>query len=909
MKQHLYIGTRGSTLALWQANWVAQQLSQYHPESTFEIVTFKTEGDKRLDISLQAIGSKGIFTDEIERALQDGSIDIAVHSLKDLPTELAPGLAIGAYCKREDPRDVFIGKRFHSLHEVPDNACIGTSSLRRTAQVLQLRPTVRCVDMRGNVDTRLQKLAESSELEGIILAAAGLIRLGKQACISEYLDDTAFLPAPGQGVIALEICSSNERLAPFMESINHLPSEHEARAERAFLAALDGGCHAPIGARARYENGELSLCGMVASLDGAKLARVTCSSSSHDALEGHGSTEACARDTQASGYAERLGIRAAKLVLQQGAADILAEITDSPAKLEHENKGFVSLVGAGPGDAELLTLKGKRVLEQAEVLIYDRLINESILQFAPPSCELIYVGKAPGKHYLKQEEINALLVKKAQLNKYVVRLKGGDPFVFGRGGEEALALQEAGIPFEIVPGVSSAIAAAAYAGIPVTHRGLASSFTVITGHEDPTKDSAFINWEQLAASSGTLVFLMGMTNLELIVKQLLHYNKPASTQVALVERGTSAEQRTVTGTLATIAAVAKQEGIGNPALIIVGEVVTLRDALSWYEQLPLFGQHVLVTRARSQASKLSLALRKLGASVTELPLIAFAPPTSLEPLKKAIEDLAGFGAELSSPRAVANRRGSKSKYNWLIFTSVNGVEAFFEELFSLGHDVRALAGLKLVAVGSATKEALESKGLRNIIMPKEYCAEGIIAELDKHLSSNRLASNSSSEEFSKSFASDLSENVPEESLDQSLNSSFVPEQNRVLLVRAEDARETLPLELEKRGFVVDDVAAYKTIAAPLNAEELLQALNAGTYTGISFTSSSTVHKLMQAVGKDHALLSNIALYSIGPITSKTLREYGFEPTVEAQPYTIEGLVEAITKELASSTSCEQSSAT
>ena len=498
-----------------------------------------------------------------------------------------------------------------------------------------------------------------------------------------------------------------------------------------------------------------------------------------------------------------------------------------------ELAGYVYLVGAGPGDSDLLTIKAKKAIEKADVLIYDRLISNEILRYAPVECELLFVGKSPGKHYRPQSEINELLVKKALEGKIVVRLKGGDPFVFGRGGEEALALKKQGIAFDVIPGVSSAIAVPAFAGIPVTHRGVSSSFTVITGHEDPQKCGSSLDWEHIGKSTGTLVFLMGMLQLPMIAEKLMENGMDVTTPVAVIENGGSPQQRTVCGELGSIVALVERQQLGNPAVIVVGPVVSLREELRWFEKKPLFGQNIMVTRARQQASGLSAALADLGASVVELPMISFCAPSDPEPLRKAVEELPA--------------------YDWLIFTSVNGVEAFFAELYSQGYDARRLAGIKLVAIGPATRKALEQHGLRNLIVPQKYCAEGIADTIDKQLVAGE----------------------------------------KVLLARAEEARELLPRMFTEWGALVTDVAAYKTIPADIDAEALITSLRAKDFDAITFTSSSTVHTLLKTIGGDTTLLSGVRLYSIGPVTSETLRVYGLKPAAQAASFCVEGLAQAI----------------
>ncbi|MCL1847503.1 MAG: uroporphyrinogen-III C-methyltransferase [Coriobacteriia bacterium] len=544
----------------------------------------------------------------------------------------------------------------------------------------------------------------------------------------------------------------------------------------------------------------------------------------------------------------------------------------------------VYLVGAGPGDAELLTLKALHAIEQADTIIYDTLIPADILRHARPGCELIFVGKSPGRHYRLQEEINALLIEKATSptlaagdpaaptlaasapaaptpsaddptaaatpNRTIVRLKGGDPFVFGRGGEEALALAQHGISFEVIPGVSSAFAVPAYAGIPVTHRGLASSLTIITGHEDPQKLASSIAWGQLAKTPGTLVVLMGMANLPLIADRLLAHGKAPQTPAAIIEHGATPRQRTVRGDLSTIAALATRHKLTNPAVIVIGEVVELNDKIGWFESRPLFGQRIVVTRARQQASRLSSALRNLGADVFEQPTIAFDTPSDPQQLRAALAQIETF--------------------SHLIFTSVNGVEAFFAELLAQAVDLRRLAGIQLVAIGPVTQKALQDRGLQDIIVPQEYVAESIVDMLRGQAGPGQTGTGPGQ-----------------------LSPGQLSPGQQVLLVRAEKARDALPRLLAEFGVTVTEVAGYQTRCADADTQALVDALRAGAYHGVTFTSSSTVHNLIKMLSGDTNLLQGIDLYSIGPITSDTLREYQLTPTAEATTFTVDGLVAAI----------------
>ena len=499
--------------------------------------------------------------------------------------------------------------------------------------------------------------------------------------------------------------------------------------------------------------------------------------------------------------------------------------------------GKVFLVGAGPGDYRLLTIKAVDCLKIADTVVYDRLADPRILQYAPQDAEYIYVGKASSQHTMTQDKICQLLVNLAKKGKTVVRLKGGDPFVFGRGGEEALLLKENNLPFEIVPGVTSAISVPAYAGIPVTHRGIAASFSVITGHEDPTKETSDINWPQLAQATDTLVFLMGVANLPKITAQLIEHGRPATTPVAIIRWGTKLKQQVWTSTLAEAADMAQRENIKPPCIFLVGEVVKLRQDLAWFDNVamkPLFGKKILVTRSRAQASKLTRQLEELGAECIEAPAISLKDPAD-------------------AYRALDKALGDIDKYNWLIFTSTNGVEHFWQRLEKAGKDARALASAKLCAIGSATAEALKQRGLIADVVPDRYQAEGIIDALK----------------------------------------DMIKPGIRVLIPRAAQARAILPESLRKAGAEVDVVPAYETAIGEGNSEEIRQELQKGNIDAATFTSSSTVTNFLKLLGGDTSLLNKVKLCAIGPITAETMRKNGLSVSVEAAEYTIDGLVEAL----------------
>ena len=497
--------------------------------------------------------------------------------------------------------------------------------------------------------------------------------------------------------------------------------------------------------------------------------------------------------------------------------------------------GTVFLVGAGPGDPRLLTVGAMECMKRAEVVVYDHLADESILSYAPADAELIYVGKQSCKHTMRQEDINVLLADKAAEGKTVVRLKGGDPFVFGRGGEEALLLLERGIPFEILPGVTSAVSVPAYAGIPVTHRGVAVSFAVVTGHEDPTKAHSNIRWEHLATGVDTLVFLMGVANIPVITKKLIEHGRPADTPAAFIRWGTHPEQETYVTTVGEAAETVVRAGIRPPAIFIVGDVVKLRDKLRWFDRpatRPLFGKRILVTRARVQASALTEKLTALGAACIEAPVIRIAPPAD------GYAALDGAIAELNA-------------YQWLIFTSVNGVEHFFARLHAAGKDTRALGYARVAAIGAATSAALRAFGIRADLVPPEFRAEAVAEELRP----------------------------------------LLPPRARILLPRAQEARDVLPDTLRAHGAIVDVVAAYETVPEIEDAT-IAQRLASGEIDMVTFTSSSTVKNLVKMLG-NITPLQQVKIACIGPVTADTARSFALEPDIVAKEYTIDGLVRSI----------------
>ncbi len=493
--------------------------------------------------------------------------------------------------------------------------------------------------------------------------------------------------------------------------------------------------------------------------------------------------------------------------------------------------GMVSLVGAGPGDPGLITAKGLALLQAAEVVVHDRLIAEQLLGHVRPDALVINAGKRRGNHLMSQEEISALLVEHGAAGRRVVRLKGGDPFVFGRGGEEALALAEASVPFEVVPGVTSAIAAAAYAGIPVTQRKVAANFAVVTGSEDPSRAASGVDWDAMARVD-TLVVLMGVETLPSVVGALTAAGRPPDTPVCVVEWGSTPQQRSVSAELATVVERVKDAGLRPPAVTIVGQVAAMREQLRWFDTSPLFGKRVLVTRTRQQASALSTLLAARGAVPVELPVIAVEPLDSTATLDRALADISAYG--------------------WLVFTSANGVGVFFDRLAARGLDARALGGARVAVIGPGTARALQEHGITADYMPESYVAESLAAGLAPQLSAG----------------------------------------DRVLLPRAEGGRSVLIEELQKAGALVDEVLLYRAAPGEDVAERAKEVFAEGV-DAATFASSSTVRGLVDALGGDAAVVNGCAVACIGPVTAETARGLGVRVDAVGEEYTIPGMVAAL----------------
>ncbi len=784
MQDKIRIGSRKSKLALVQTQMVKEQIEAAFPQVTVEVVEMSTKGDKLLDRSLTSFGGKGVFTRELEEALLRKEIDLAVHSAKDMPMEFPKGLGIGAVLKRGAVEDVAVTLDGTKLRDLRPGSIVGTSSLRRELQIKKINPLLRVRMIRGNVLTRLQKLSEGG-YDAILLAAAGLERLqllDSKEYHYEYLDVSECLPAAGQAILAVE--SPNGHLMEVLAAIHDPKAAVSLQAERAYLEAIGGSCNAPAAALSWLEGKTLCMKALYAG-DGKQIRQVS-------------------------------GKRETGLCLEQ--AEILGR-----ELAEEVKKGKVYLVGAGPGDKNLVTLRCLACVRRADVIVYDSLATDTLLNEARREAELIYAGKRASNHHLRQEETNALLIQKAKEGKQVVRLKGGDPLIFGRGGEEARELQKAGIAYEIVPGVSSCYAAPAYAGIPVTHREYASSFHVITGHEGDHKEEQVLDYKTLAKEEGTLVFLMGLKNLPNIVKKLTDNGKCPDTPVAVIQEGTTSRQKVAVGTLKTIVEEIRRVGIQTPALTVVGDVVSLREEIGWYGEKPLFGVRVLITGTQRMIKSQCEAFEEEGAEVIAFSLIETEAMQAFE-LSKAVSEL--------------------HQYTWLVFTSGNGVEIFFDALMENGLDIRCLMNLRFAVIGEGTKKALAKRGILADFVPSRF----------------------SSRDLSKEWIPTLTES------------------DRVLLLRAEEASLELNHALEEAQIPYEALSIYHTMVDGRKKEELNRVLPTVDY--VTFASASAVNAFASMT--DPKTVS-AKVVCIGPVTEQAALRAGLYVHRSAVEYTAEGI--------------------
>lgn len=814
MKQILRIGTRESKLALLQTDIVVKKLKECIPQLTIEVIPMSTKGDQILNRSLASFGGKGVFTKELEVALLDKSIDIAVHSAKDMPMEFPKGLQMGAVLEREDPSDVLVTMDGTKIADMKEGSVIGTSSLRRELQIKQQNEGVQIRVLRGNVQTRLSKL-ESGQYDGIILARAGLNRLGVEAYPKtkyhmETLLSERFLPAPGQGILAIECRENDEEVLAILETIHSKEGAEMLFAERAYLQTLNGGCNAPAGAYCRRENGKLVMEAMYAK-DGihTKYAKQELEVETFDS-EGDVDSQKSHTDS----FAKQLGKNLAEQV----------------------NIGKVYLVGAGAGDEGLLTVKARDLLQKADVIVYDSLISTSILQETKVDSEWIYAGKRSNNHHLPQEETNEILWKKAKEGKMVVRLKGGDPFIFGRGAEEALELLEHGVDFEIVSGVSSCYSVPAYAGVPVTDRRYASSFHVITGQEQVGRAVDRVNYEVLAKEEGTLIFLMGVKRLEEICNTLIQYGKDKNTPAGIFSKGTTRQQKFLTGTLETLPKIVKEKGIAMPAIIVIGHVVSFSEQLQWMKGNAHFKKRVLLTGTKLWCEKAKEKIEQFGAQAIPFSLIRVEEEKEeiLRPLFQRQEDKKGI-----------------EKFEWIVFTSRNGVELFFEQWKKYRRDIRELAKFKFAVIGSGTADTLREYGIEADFVPQKFSSEDMAKEWVKTLS----------------------------------------KEERVLLLRAKEGSTALPKALKEASIIYEDIPLYHIVGEEKKREELNRVLKEVDYVAIASGSAGRVFANMIEEGEKEE--TSYQILSIGKETTKTCENAGLTVHKTANIYSIDGILELL----------------
>lgn len=847
------LGTRKSRLAMAQTELVAEVIRRAEPGIRVEMVPIVTTGDRILDRALLGVGGKGAFVTEFELAILEGRIDAAVHSAKDMPAELMEGLAIAAVLPREDSRDVLVTVKGSGEGRTAGAPLIGTGSLRRQVQIAERIPGAVCKLLRGNVNTRLQKLADG-EYDGIILAAAGLKRLGllpdrcflesrfesgkdSSACSAEadsaaggflfqLLPEEEFIPAGGQGIIAVEGRRDSE-FSELFHTINDRETETCLRAEREVLRLLGTGCNEAVGVYSCFQDGGLRLRLMKQTEEGIVRREVFGDAGSFLELAER-LTEGMTADPDGTGRGsdgitpERSTAPADVTVLVDATApaDIMAPV------------GTVCLIGAGPGDPELLTLKGRKRLSEAEVLVYDRLASPEFLNMVPDGCEKIYVGKEPGRHSKKQEEINEILVEQAKKGRFVVRLKGGDSFVFGRGGEELLELAKHGIPYEVVPGVTSAVAALESAGIPVTHRGIAQSFHVITGHTaagTSGEDRLTEGFSEYAKLPGTLVFLMGLSNLEKITERLITDGKSPKTPAAVVTDGTLPGERCVRASLGELAAAVRKAGLTSPGIIAVGEAAAFH--MKCEKRLPLTGVTVGVTGTEDFSGKLIHRLALQGADVFR------AGISRVEPCEKA--------GLLSAVEGI-------ERFSWVVFTSRNGVKLFFEAMKEQRKDYRALSGVKFAVVGSGTEEFLERFGILADYKPEEYTTEALAEGL-------------------------IGRAAPGE---------------RVLIPRAKQGSRILTEKLTEAGVDFLDLPVYD-LRVQDGTE--LKARCRGAVDYITFGSGSGVRGFFRENGdaKREIFERGACPVCIGRVTADVLREYGVTRMLVSEDFTADGILRVI----------------
>ncbi|WP_303133911.1 hydroxymethylbilane synthase [uncultured Clostridium sp.] len=802
-KNRIRVGSRDSALAVVQSKMAIAAMQNVCPETGFELITMKTTGDKVLDRPLDAVGGRGLFVKELDQALYEGRCELTVHSLKDMPLCPPEELPVLALLEREDCRDVLVLRE--GLSELPAHPVIGTSSRRRVLQGQRLFPDAEFKGIRGNLNTRLRKL-DSGEYDALILAAAGLIRLGFADRISRYFSVEEMIPSAGQGILAIQ--GRRDREIPFVKMVHSEESAVLTRAEQGFVATLGGGCSSPTAASAVLENGKIKLRGLYYKEETGEV-RI-------------GSIE---------GEAEKAAELGRKLAEQLSGKPALSPL------------GKVYLIGSGPGDAGLFTLRGRELLEQADAVVYDALAGDAVLGWIPEHTRKIDVGKRSGRHSKKQEEILEILLEEAKKGGTIVRLKGGDPFVFGRGGEEAEFLKKHQIPFEVVPGISSSLAVPAYFGIPVTHRGLAGSFHVITGHR--MEGMPALDFEALARVGGTLIFLMSVANAPRICEGLLSAGMKPETPAAFLMNGTLASQRMIRATLQTLPEEGVRQGVKAPAILVIGEVCALADTCAWREEKPLAGKRIVITRPKERSQKLAEHLRDAGAEVLEFPTIELKPVW-----KKSEKADAGTADKEKLYELVRNLES----YHWLVLTSPAGAQYFFELLNQMQKDFRSLSHLRFAVIGAGTASVCREHGIYPDYIPERF------------------------------YAADLGKGLAKQ----------VKQNERVCILRARHGSPELTQAFEAAGISYMDVTLYDTITpeeSPL-AERIRELLKEGAIDAVTFTSGSTVQGFLDILQPDKETLNGFTAVCIGEKTEKTASAAGMK-AVLAESVSEEGIEQAL----------------
>lgn len=813
------VGSRESKLAVVQTQIVIDAIKKANPDINVELVTMKTTGDIILDKTLDKIGGKGLFVKELDKAMLDKKVDLTVHSFKDMPMDVPNELPIIATGKREDPLDVLILPE--GVTEIDFSKPIGSSSARRTMQLKKLYPKAQIRPVRGNVLTRLEKL-DRGEFSALVLAAAGLKRLNLEHRISRYFSREEIIPANCQGVIVVQARRDFDisLLGEFPDQESQLTTS----CERAFVKELDGGCSAPIAAHSYIDGKQIYLTGLYVCQE------------DYERMKRQEEAQIASGNKIITTYRPRVHKKTVSGKFEDAVSMAISLAKELKKESECMKTGKVTLVGAGPGDKGLFTIKGKEKLEEAEVVIYDRLVGDGILALIPKDAEKINVGKKSNHHLMPQEEINKLIMKYAMQGKKVVRLKGGDNFLFGRGGEELELLHENDIEFEVVPGITSALAVPAYAGIPVTHRDCCSSVHIITGHAKAGKEID-IDYKSLVNHKGTLVFLMGLTSLEAIMKGLMDAGMNPDMPAATIEKGTTTNQRKVVSTIEKLASTVRNSNISSPAITVVGTVCNLNEKFDWFSEKPLKGSTVVVTRPKDKSGTMSDRLRAQGADVIEYPCIETDLIKECPEFETAMKNI--------------------NDYSWIVFTSPVGVEMFFKKLSQHSLDIRQLFGLKIAAVGKETKRQLQDRNLTVDYMPNIY--------------------------DSPNLAKGLLENIDD-------NEKL----KKVMILRANLGTSVLTESLEKEGIGYDDIHIYRTEHVSNEASFVIEKLKKDKINYIAFTSASTVAGFTESIKKEAEDFdfSSISAICIGEQTAAEARKYDMKINVSREA-TVDSMIEEI----------------